>query len=398
MISFNVLGCCVSRDILNPLIARGGYHVLNYFAFANPISMFAEKGDYEVTLEDLKDYIGPNFGLRCAALDISKKAFDFTFSKKSDYIIVDILDARTPMVKKGNHIVTLSPGFNRNREKFNEEYGFDQYEDLSPYDISGEAWNKAVDKLCEQLLKHYAPSQIILHKFYGVEKIACKTEMKFFRQSTKEDIRKYNPLCRELFARMEQNLKGCHTIEFPVNTVAAEKHRLGLHPLHYKNLYYEYGASAVELITRNLPDEQEKKELSAMKAECEEKFRALLTEIELREQLQWNNNALNFMNQLAADLLTEQKFTRWLQQCASSHSKVAVLKNQDSAGRILCKALEQYKIDVVFTSTQYNFDKLTKEELEQCRKADIIICASVHGTAPVTNGELTAIRIGDLIK
>lgn len=398
MISFNVLGCCVSRDILNPLIARGGYHVLNYAAFANPISMFAGKGDYEVTLEDLKGYTGSKFGLRCAVLDMSKKTFDFVFSKKSDYIIVDIVDARTPMVKKGDHIVTLMLGICGNRKKFNERYGFDTYEDLSPYDISDEAWNKTVDELCKQLLKHYTPSQIILHKFYGVEKIACKTEKKFFSQRTKENIRKYNPLCRKLFARMEKNLKGCHTIEFPVNTVADEEHQLGRSPLHYNNLYYEYGANAVELITRNLPDEQEKKELSAMKAECEEKFRSLLTEIELREQLQLNKTALNFMNRLASDLLTEQKFTRWLQQCASDHSKIAVLRTQGSAWKILCKALEEYKIDVVFTSTQYNFDNLTEEELEQCRKADIIISASVHSTAPVTNGELTAIRIGDLIK
>lgn len=100
MTSFNILGCCVSRDIVTPLIEKGGFQVLNYCAFASPMSMFSDKGEYEVTLNDLKakDYIPPDFGLRCAAVDISKKTFEFTFSKKADYIIVDVLDARTPMV------------------------------------------------------------------------------------------------------------------------------------------------------------------------------------------------------------------------------------------------------------------------------------------------------------
>lgn len=400
MISFNVLGCCVSRDILTPLVEEGGYQVLNYCAFASPISIFAENGGYEVTLDDLKEknYTPPNFGLRCAAVDISKKTFDFTFSKKSDYIVVDILDARTPMIRKGNHIVTLTPGFNRNRAKFNGDYGFDTYEDLSPYDISIEEWFKATDKLCAQLLKHCTPSQIILHKFYGSEKIADPAGIKYFRQSTKEDIRQYNLLCEQLYARMEARLAGCHVIEFPVNSVASEKHWLGLHPLHFHKIYYEYGAKAVKTITRNLPDAQEKAELATLKSECEERFNSLLTEIELREQLQYNKNALDFMSKLATDLLTNQKFTHWLEQCATNHSKVAVLKSNDSAGKILCKALEQYKIDVVFKSTQFNFDKLTKSELDKCRNADIIICASIHGTAPVTNGELTAIRLSELIK
>lgn len=294
-------------------------------------------------------------------------------------------------------MVTLSPGFNRNRDKFNKEYGFSEYEEISPYDISRDEWMKAADKLCEQLMKQCTPSQIILHKFFGSERIISKTGMKVFRPGTREDVRQYNQLCQELYARMEEKLKGCHVLEFPENTVSSEDHWLGLHPLHYHKIYYEYGAKALETITRNLPDEQEKTELANLKAECEAKFKSLLTEIELREQLQWNKNALNFMSKLASDMLTEQKFNRWLQRCASDHKKVAVLKAYDSAGTILCKALQQYNIDVVLKSTQYNFDKLTATDLEKCRKADIIVCASVHGTGPVTNGELTAIRFSDLI-
>ena len=97
-------------------------------------------------------------------------------------------------------------------------------------------------------------------------------------------------------------------------------------------------------------------------------------------------------------MLKENKFIDWLEQCAESKKKVAILKANDTAGQIFSMALQKYNIQVVFKSACYGFWELSTDEIELCHKADIIISADVHGTAPIEYENLKAVRIADLIK
>lgn len=401
MISFNILGCCVSRDIMTPLIQHGDMEVLQYQAFSNILSVCSEEHEFSVSADDLESYTGSHFAKRCIAQDISKTVFDHIFLKKSDYIIIDILDARMTLLKKENYLVTLSNTVIANRERLNRDYGFDTYEQVSPFGIDDKQWEKAVDRLCEQLRKHYASHQIILHKFYGLEEFADKNIIKAFPKQKIDFVRKYNSLAKKLNGMLEEKLKGCHVIEFPENVIAVAGHKWGLNPLHYHHMYCEYGAEAIELITRNFPNEQEKAELSLLKAAYEEKFDFLLTKLDLnntRTKLSLSSKLCDFLSQLALDRFDEDKLTHWLEQCAANNSKIAVLKAQDMAAKILLKALEKYKIETVLLSNSFDFKTMTEEELEKCRQADIIISAHIYGSAPITNGELSAIKLYDLIR
>lgn len=150
-----------------------------------------------------------------------------------------------------------------------------------------------------------------------------------------------------------------------------------------------------------MPQGQEKAELSELKAIYEEKIELLCTKLELnnvRRQLAAHKNVNDFTSRLILDCYTDSKFTHWLEECALNKSKLAVLKSQDIAGKILLSLIEKYGIETVLVSTHGNFNGMSEDELEKCRQADIIICADVHNNTTIERDGLTAIRIADLIK
>lgn len=405
MISFNMIGNCVSRDMITPLIERGGVQVLQNSGFVSPVSMFSEKGDCHIELDDMKDYIGPNFYKRSLCFDINKYSFDYIIAKKSDYLLVDVLAARLDLLKKGNHFVTITYPVMVNRERLNKDCGFDKYEQIRPFDIDDDEWNRCMDRLSELILNHYAPSQIILHKYYNAEKYVDGSKICFFGSKIREDYIRQNELIKKLDARLENNLKGCHVIESPEFVLADKSNPRNLNPLHYFDDYYKYGSEALDIIMKKLPDNEERIKLEDLRQQYQEKFKIINNFLDANTQLEsvksrlfWVTNALNFTKSLVNDFLAKEKFTQWLQVCANHNKRVVVLKKQDIAGQIICIALEKYGIEVLLASQCYDFSQLSTDEIELCRKADIIISADVHSTAPIEYEDLKAVRIADLIK
>lgn len=402
MVSFNVLGCCVSRDSLTPLIERGGVQVLRYTAFSNPLSMCSKSGEVKISADDLKEYKkSSSFGKRCTVLDINKEVFNYVFGQKSDYIVIDILDARMNLLKKNDFILTLNGVVRKDRELFNANYGFDEYEEISPYDFGDAEWENAICALCEQLTTHYTPNRIILNKFFGVDKYAGKNWLHSFPAVRLDGIKMYNPLCEKLDKMLEEKLKGCHVIEFPKNTIAMEGHRWGLWPLHYHDLYYEYSSKAIEIIMKDLRDDLEKEQLAELKSTYEEKIDHVRTKLELnqkRDQHKWSINALNFSKSVNFDLLGEGNFTRNIGQIKSKAAKVSILKSTDAAAQILKAALKRYEIPIVFETPKFDLTALTDEEWESCRSADLIISANVHSSATTSRDGTEAVLITDLLK
>ncbi len=404
MISFNLIGNCVSRDMITPLIERG-VQVLQYSGFVSPVSMFSEKGDCHIELDDMKDYAGTNFYKRSLCFDINKYSFNYIIAKKSDYLLVDILAARLDMLRKGNHFVTITYPVVINRDRLNKDCGFDKYERIRPFDIDDDEWNRCVDRLSELILNNYAPSQIILHKYYNAEKYVDGSKICFFEPKAREEYVRQNELIKKLDVRLESNLKGCHVIESPEFVLADKSNVRGLHPLHYFNDYYQYGSEALDIIMKKLPDNEERIKLEDLRQQYQEKFKIINNFLDANTQLKstknklfYTTNALNFTKDLANDLITEGKFTKWLQSCAEDKKRVVILKNHDIAGQIICKALKKYGVEVLLESKCYNFSQLSADEIELCRKADIIISADVHSSEPIEYKNLKAVRIADLIK
>ena len=55
MYTFNILGNCVCRDSIQPLISSGEARVLQYVLFCGSISMLSEKPDIRITEDIFND-------------------------------------------------------------------------------------------------------------------------------------------------------------------------------------------------------------------------------------------------------------------------------------------------------------------------------------------------------
>ena len=409
MNSFNILGACVSRDAANLLVEKDKIQVLQYSAFSSLLSLTSQECETVIDMDDLvkRNYKNQGFKLRCMIHDINNTALDYAFEKESDYLILDIIDARYTLLRKQNYFVTETETVRFNIDKLKEDYGFDTYERVSPFTIDDEIWTKAVDILCEKVSKHYSPRQIILHEYLGSEKIIDMSDsgeydsIRLFHDKMLNLVRNYNALCKKLYAMIEERLSGCHIIKSLNNTVAVSDHKWGVDPGHYHNLYYEYAAEAIEIITRNLPYKQEKTELSELKASYEEKFDRLLTRVRLNEakkKMTWRSNVIDFTYELINDLISNNKFIDSVKRYSAENSKIAILSSHLVTARILTSAFEKYSVETVFTSKKSDFNDLTEEEIEKCRQADIIISADIQDDTPIIYEDLTAVRIPELIK
>lgn len=424
MKSFNVMGDCVSRDILEFEEVK----VLQYNAFSSMISVCSGKSSNVMKLEDLDqassiltsicsrnsskatklvDFdqnIGneyPNFVKRCIMFDFNKSVLDYVLEKKSDYFVLDILDSRHPLLINGCHCITLTNRMRKIVSLLPRQFGLNEYKEVSPYtDISMEQWEDCIGRVADRIRNHYTVKQIVLNIHYGVRQYICDSGIKSFSSSTVDEVNRYNVLVKKLFEMLKKELDGCHIIEFPDQTVAVKEHKWGLAPLHYHDIYYRYGTEAIKVILRDFSYEEEKIQLERLRVDCSERFELLKTKKELeiaQRKLKWFRNALNFAEAHASDSYGEEKFSKWLNDCKSKNYRVVVLKCGCAAGRILLKGLGKYGIDIVLSTEDEDFDKMSDEQFTLCREADIVISANVHSnTLPERDG-IRAISVYDIL-
>ena len=381
MISYNILGDCVSRDIIQPLIVKNEVLVQQFCSFSSPVSLFSAKPEKMLLLEDFPGDIA-NFHKRCAMLDFNKQVFEYLFEKQADYLILDILDARLNLLYFQNHYVTMA----KYMQLYAKEIGYpmEQYDLIKAFDISNDLWENLILQLCKKILQHYPVSKIILHKHFYASKTLLKNGNIVPFQCLKETIDKTNTLCIKLFKFCESFLKGCHIINFPDNVIADNEHKCGPSALHYHDLYYEYGANALKIINKNLPSEIEQLQLEELRTTYSEKFELVYCKAQLKlfQNKFWaTNEALNFAKKLNYDWLEGEKFKQWLDECKTQNKKITILNSEDVAGKILKKALLSYNIKILFETSKSDFTGISTEQIEIIKQSDIIVSANIHKTS-----------------
>lgn len=118
MISFNILGDCVSRDIVPQ---NESLVVKQYVSFTSPLSLTSPKNIDELLPAHLSEWKGNDFTKRCLRLDFNKQGMDYLFSEGSEYLIIDILDARMKLLQYKNSYYTVSNGVLFNEKKVYNE-------------------------------------------------------------------------------------------------------------------------------------------------------------------------------------------------------------------------------------------------------------------------------------
>ncbi len=274
MTTINILGDCVSRDIVTPLINKNKVNVKRFQSFTNPISLLSKKASFQITVNDIRTDDN-NFRKRCAANDINKSGLNYVLTETSDYIIADFLDARLPILNNDGHLITLSNCIINAKSILNEKFNICDYKELSPFDdIDFAQWESTIITICNLIKKHYSPEKIILNKHFGANYYMHNDELIPYVKYL-PFIRKFNQLVSYLFSVAEKELTGCHIIEFPDNVLGDANHQWGLYPLHYHSLYYDYGARALDIILQNLSQSEEKIQLNALQQTYSDLFNEL---------------------------------------------------------------------------------------------------------------------------
>lgn len=398
MIFYNILGDCVSRDIVTPLIENNEAKVLQYSSFSSPISMLSAKPEIEIEDEDLIIQ-GNNFVKRCSKFDFNKQCLDYVFSNKADYLIFDILDARISLLKKDNHFITLNNYTKKLFPTLNQKFRKDKYKEISPFDdIDKETWTSVIERMCDMLLYHYDSKRIILFKHFGAEQYFDKNGGLCSFTSTLKYCKKCNNLVSDLFAICENKLSGCHIIDFPEYVTADAGNIWGLHFLHYQKEFYEYGAEALRIISKNYDLFEEKIRLENLRKQFSDKFELMTRIGKLNTRLKQFSNALNFTEKLCNDMISNKRFIHFIENCKVQHSKVVVLKCNDAAGRVLVNALESNNVEILLKSPHEAIQSLTEEQRNLCKQATMIISANIHSFFKLNFDGRNVISIADIIK
>lgn len=257
MNKFTVYGGCISRDVFNYLDKEK--YIPSLTIGQNPIStMF----DLPFNIE-LEDYVcGRNFDKRMLFYDANKLAVEKITKEDSKYFIFDIICERITVMEfaLGNSIgkVEKSYTFIDNWYEFlkTPKYeGIKKIRDINTLDLD-DLYEHNIDKFCKIISKKFKSNHIIFLELNLVDEYIDKDgKLKSFNKDDGYNIvssfnmPEYgNAVLKRVQKRIKKQLPNIHYIPMPDSVLASSNHHFGLHPLHFTDDYYQYAATAVEMI------------------------------------------------------------------------------------------------------------------------------------------------------
>lgn len=253
-ITFNILASCVTRDSFKYLSDYDIDSFLQYgsvFSYAQNIELPSFVKGF--TLNDVEN--GTTWQKKCLFLDVTKNTLNSL--KKTDYIVIDMSDARFPLYNISDNdqpvYLTDENVLQTNLTSLrNNILIHSKPETIKPWELDDEYYNSCLDNYVASLKKMYKPSQIILVECYLVD---CYFENNDIRRFANIDtITEQNAFLMKINRGIRKRIKGCHIIEMPDFVLADKKHRWGLYPLHYGEDYYKYVASCIRSIVDKKPN------------------------------------------------------------------------------------------------------------------------------------------------
>jgi 2-desacetyl-2-hydroxyethyl bacteriochlorophyllide A dehydrogenase len=282
----SIFGACVPRDAF-AMQRPDDYVIEQYVSFTSPMSAMMQKpnNDFVLTVEDLEQK-GSAFSRRCLCQDCNKEDISYLAKKHSDWLVLDLADTRFSIAKfpTSGATFTTSNAFLNHKGKL-EQLLQESFTKTLCTDFSDAEWDETMKRFLDEILKQYKPENIIFFEYYHVyDYISKEIEITSFHKDDIERRKKQNALLERLNRIAEERLKGCHIVRMPEGVLANANHKWGKHPLHYVNLYYEYAAEAIDLITAKKPSAQEQAELAQLLLTYNQKFADLRKAIQTVER------------------------------------------------------------------------------------------------------------------
>lgn len=178
--------------------------------------------------------------------DFNKLTFTLLRHKKSQYMLIDLVDERFQLAKYKGSYVTYSLECQKSG-LLPEHVSFARKESVClnsgeiSYKIDGKNLDEFLDKFCDKLMTLYSAKQIILHRVYGAEcYIDDSGEVHPFDQNTVGRVKHDNYLYEYMYEYIHNKFqrKTCN-IDISRGYYAYQKHKWGLSPIHFQKEYYQ---------------------------------------------------------------------------------------------------------------------------------------------------------------
>ncbi len=245
--SVNIFGSCVSRDLLeydnNHAFTLG--HYIARQSIISSVSAPLKQSDITISLDS-------NFQKRMVEMDLMKTAFDFLKSKPSDYLIIDLIDERFPLVFFNGSYFTASNEGIKGYGLFNSLNKL--YKKISNGKLCIESNNvdDTIDIFCTKINELYTNDKIIIHRALLVDSYKDKNgKIVAFDKNHKKNNRRVNCVLSYMYDRIAKNFKGAYVIDEISETTADESHKWGLAPMHYEEAYYQRVLMRLEEIIKD---------------------------------------------------------------------------------------------------------------------------------------------------
>ncbi|MFI3228830.1 MAG: DUF6270 domain-containing protein [Bacillota bacterium] len=257
--SFNILGCCIPRDVFGFCDIKKKYSINKFVSFQNPIVTHLNPKSIKITLDEevlLATKVN-RWKYKCSVHEINNTGLMEILSNKSEYILIDLGDIRHPIRVFGEGdtkiLTSNTMTFKQLEPHVMKEKTFNVPKETVKSDLFDlNLIENAVKHLAISIMQVYPKDKIIVLDAYPVDKMLNREKWTIESYHYSAEISPEatdliepttNLLCKYLgdVARIKM-LSGC---------LGQTVHKWGPHRLHYFDEYYQYAFECIEQYTES---------------------------------------------------------------------------------------------------------------------------------------------------
>jgi Family of unknown function (DUF6270) len=228
-----IYGSCVSRDPVEAFLSTGqDFEIAAYISKTSLISQFMAPQPASLVAPE-----GSDFAARMIKHDMRKDASHRILTRDYDYLLIDLIDERLPLLAVDGSILTGSRFlYNAFPELNTHKRAIDLYSD-----DGRQLFATALRKLLAALKESGFPQdRVILHRAWWARTVQEAGQVRPLGATDLADAHRNNTLLAEAYRIIKAELPGCRTIEVDkARLVADAAHKWGAAPFHYIDAYHD---------------------------------------------------------------------------------------------------------------------------------------------------------------